>query len=114
MPQSNNGFQLDQILHNPIARLRFIGKIEGATLVILLFLAVPLKHLFELPLGVKLMGPVHGVAFLTYLIVLVECVSGGGFSKREICRLTIVVVIPFGPFFNDELLKSHQQSKQVR
>ncbi|WP_395339597.1 DUF3817 domain-containing protein [Ningiella sp. W23] len=113
MSHTPKPFQFEQLLHSPIARLRLIGKIEGATLILLLFIAVPLKHIFELPIGVQFMGPLHGIAFLSYLIVLIECISGGGFSKREICRLSIVVIIPFGPFFNEQFLKNHQSNRQI-
>ena len=42
----------------------------------------------------------HGLAFLSYLWILVELAAGGGWTRREIARLVTVAFIPFGGFAN--------------
>ena len=49
---------------SPIARLRVLGRIEGVTLLTLIGIAVPLKHLAGEPMLVTLLGPLHGAVFL--------------------------------------------------
>ncbi|MEM9438835.1 MAG: DUF3817 domain-containing protein [Pseudomonadota bacterium] len=97
----------------PIARLRLIGRVEGTTLVALLFIAVPLKHVFEQPALVSILGPLHGLSFVAYLVTAVDVVSGGGFTTRETMRLLLVSLVPFGPFVNDHFLAHRQYSEQT-
>jgi integral membrane protein len=49
---------------NPIRKLRIAGLIEGTTLLVLLLIAVPLKHIGGIPQFVSVMGPLHGAAFI--------------------------------------------------
>ena len=95
----------------PIARLRLIGKLEGTTLLALLFVAVPMKHVFDQPALVGILGPLHGLAFVAYLVAVVDAVSGGGFTVRETIRLVLVSLMPFGPFVNDRFLAHRQFSE---
>lgn len=58
------------MLQTPIGRLRTMGFIEGMSLLILLFIAMPLKYWAGLPLAVTIVGSVHGGLFILYLLVL--------------------------------------------
>ena len=51
------------------------------------------------------MGPVHGLAFLAYIWTVIETVSGGGWNRREIARLAVVALVPFGGFTNGAFLR---------
>ena len=84
----------------PMRLLRAVALIEGASLLALVCIAVPLKHLAGFSGAVSLMGPVHGMAFLMYLWVVVNTVSGEDWSKREIARMLLAAVIPGGAFLN--------------
>ena len=88
-----------------LKRLRWIGRIEGLTLLTLLFVAMPLKYLGDLTIATRIMGPVHGLSFVGYLVVLVETATAGDLNRRETVRAFIACILPFGPFFNDGLLK---------
>lgn len=88
-----------------LRRLRLASLGEGTTLILLVGVAVPLKHLAGQPLGVRIMGPVHGLMFLAYLWTAVQTVSGGGWSGRDIVRLLIGALVPFGGFLNMTLLR---------
>ena len=52
--------------------LRRLAVFEGLTLLLLIGLCVPLKYLAHWPLGVRLVGPVHGLVFLVYSWSLIE------------------------------------------
>lgn len=84
-------------------RLASLG--EGTTLILLVGVAVPLKHLAGYAFGVKVMGPAHGLMFLAYLWTVVQTVSGGGWSGRDVARLLIGALVPFGGFLNITLLQ---------
>jgi integral membrane protein len=93
------------LLSKPLSRLRFIGLLEGCTLLILVAIAVPLRHLAGLPIATKVMGPIHGFVFILYLVALIDCISGGAWTSREIARGAVACLIPFGTFLNDGLIK---------
>ncbi|MEY4733742.1 MAG: hypothetical protein RLZZ464_1808, partial [Pseudomonadota bacterium] len=63
---------------NPALRtLRWASWAEGATLLLLMLVAVPLKRLADWPLGVSVMGPIHGAAFVVYgLMVMLHAGKG--------------------------------------
>ena len=75
-----------------------LGTLEGLSLLILLFIAMPLKYLAGNPLAVKITGSVHGFLFIAYLIlaVLVSKKLKWGFDTIIIC--SIYASIPFGTF----------------
>ena len=87
-----------------IGRLRLAGYIEGLTLITLLFVAVPLKHLADVPQLVSVIGPVHGGAFVLYFVCAVTVVFGRPFQGREAARIVIAALLPFGTFVNDRAL----------
>ncbi len=74
--------------------------LEATTLLLLIAVAVPLKHFAGWPLGVTVMGPIHGLAFLAYLWTALQTVAGGGWSGKEIARLFLVAFIPLGGYAN--------------
>lgn len=81
-----------------LRRLELAAWVEGATLLLLLTVAVPLKHLAGWPPGVRVMGPVHGLAFLAYLWIAIQAWSAMGWRASELGRLLILAVIPLGGF----------------
>ncbi|QSR85139.1 DUF3817 domain-containing protein [Methylacidimicrobium sp. B4] len=91
-----------------IRRLRLASLLEGFTLLLLLFVAVPAKHLFGHPMAVRVVGSVHGLFFLFFLWSLIAAASAGGWSRGELVRIFIGAFIPFGVFLNAPLLKQKE------
>ncbi|PWK76194.1 DUF3817 domain-containing protein [Aminobacter sp. AP02] len=95
---------ISRFLTDPLTRLRCAGLFEGTTLLFLLLIAVPLKHLAGYPGIVSAAGPVHGLAFVLYIVALVDNFSGGGWSRKEMLRTGLACLVPFGTFINDRYL----------
>lgn len=89
---------------NEIGMLRLAGYAEGTSLVLLVCVAVPLKRLWGIPDLVSIVGPIHGVTFVSYLTLAINAVSGGGWRTVDIARTVGVAIIPFGTFVNDRFL----------
>lgn len=87
-----------------LRRLELASIAEATTLLLLFGLAMPLKYLWGLDLAVRLMGPVHGLAFLAYIWTVLQTVAGGGWSRLEVVRLLSVAFIPLAGFSNIRLL----------
>ena len=99
-PRSTDTLEQDQL-----KRLELLSIIEATTLVVLVCVAVPAKHLYDWPLGTRILGPVHGLAFLAYIWTALQTASGGGWSKRDTARLFLVAFLPFAGYFNISWLR---------
>ncbi|MET2829302.1 DUF3817 domain-containing protein [Mesorhizobium shangrilense] len=93
--------------------MRIASVFEGITLVTLLGIAVPLKHLLGFSIATAVMGPIHGVAFVFYVWTLIQTVSGGDFNKFETARMVVAALVPFGGFLNERMLARRQASLQA-
>lgn len=92
-----------------LKRLEVMSIIEATTLVLLVFIAVPLRHLGDWPYGSKLLGPIHGIAFLIYTWMALQTVSGGGWRPREMARLFVGAFVPFGGYLNIRWLRERKR-----
>lgn len=77
-------------------RLRLASWAEGATLLLLVLVAVPLKRLAGWPEAVGVMGPLHGAAFLIYSLMVLQQAGAGRLSARETLMLLGAAFVPLG------------------
>ncbi|MGY4386037.1 integral membrane protein [Pedobacter sp. UYP24] len=106
---------MDYFLKTQVGRLRLIGFLEGISLLILIFIAVPMKHFYKNPSLVSNMGPIHGMLFLLFIFYTI---SVGVEEKWKFSvttwKVLIACIIPFGTFYIDRhILKKAQQEKLV-
>ena len=85
-------------------QFRILGYIEALSLLVLLFVAMPLKYLAGLPLAVSVVGMVHGVLFLVYVLAGIMVMDEAGWNYRRLAIAYIIASIPFGPFLFDRYL----------
>ncbi len=91
-----------------IGQFRIIGFIEGISYLVLLFIAMPLKYLYENPVPVKIVGMTHGVLFILFIILLLTAAQKHKWSLKFNSLLFIASLVPFGTFFTDKRLKALQ------
>jgi integral membrane protein len=91
-----------------LRRMRLVSVIEGSTLIVLFFIAVPLKHIAGYKIATTIIGPIHGVAFLLYVWTLLQTIAAMEWSRREIARMAVAAFVPFGAFFNERMLKNKE------
>jgi len=86
-------------------RLRIVGMLEGISLLILVFIAVPMKYYFHNPAGSRIMGPVHGALFLLFIFnTLSVGVEQGWKFRTTTWKVLLACVIPFGTFYIDRTI----------
>jgi integral membrane protein len=96
---------MNNLFKSPLGRLRMIGYLEGISLLILLFIAVPLKYYGHDPSLVKAMGPVHGALFLWFILnTLSVGVAQQWKFKDKTWKVLVACIIPFGTFYIDRLI----------
>jgi len=91
-----------------IKLFRYIGLAEGVTTLALFLVAMPAKYWLGNPALVPPVGALHGAAFITYILAMIICLWGRGFTPWEWTRTTIASFFPFGTFLNDAMLKRKQ------
>jgi integral membrane protein len=94
-----------------IEQLRRVGKIEGVSFLVLLGIAMPLKYLAHLPLPVKIVGWVHGVLFIWFVITLARARSRAPLSIGQALSVFIAALLPFGPFVIDRRLEREARAR---
>jgi len=82
-----------------------MGLIEGGSLLVLLFLAMPLKYWFDIPQAVSVVGALHGLLFITYCLFIAYITWKIRWSLKWAAGAVVVAFIPFGNFVFDNYLK---------
>jgi integral membrane protein len=96
---------------NPRASLlRWTGRIEGLSFLLLMGIAMPLKHLWGQPLAVKILGWIHGLLFVAFCVVLLAAMRRHRWSLGRGALLFGAALIPFGPFLVDGRIRSWESN----
>jgi len=96
-----------KIFKTKIGRLRILAFLEGISLLILVFIAVPMKYYFDNPGLSKTLGPVHGAIFLLFLFnTLSVGVEQNWKFKTTTWKIILACFIPFGTFYIDSKILS--------
>ncbi|TDH26154.1 DUF3817 domain-containing protein [Segetibacter sp. 3557_3] len=100
-----------QLLKTKIGRLRIIGFLEGLSLLILVFIAVPMKYLFHNPGSSKFVGPIHGAIFLLFLLnTLSVSIEHNWKFRSTTWKILLACFIPFGTFYIDRKILRNMQA----
>ena len=93
------------MIKKPLKRFRFMGLLEGSSLLILVFLAMPLKYFFDLPEAVAVVGAIHGFLFVTYCLAIAYMTFVVKWPFLYSVIAVIVAFIPFGNLIFDRRLQ---------
>ena len=93
------------MLKTPIGIFRVVGFIEGLSLLLLLFIAMPLKYLLDIPEAVTIVGSIHGFCFVLYVLIIGHTTIKIRWSLKWIVSSFLVAFIPFGNLLLDYYLK---------
>lgn len=100
---------MTHLFKTKLGRLRILAFLEGISLLILVFIAVPMKHWMGDPSWVRMLGPVHGALFLLFLFnTLSVGVEQQWKFKETTWKVLIACFIPFGTFYIDRKILSQQ------
>lgn len=93
------------MLTSSVGRIRLIGLLEGISLLVLIFIAVPAKHFFGEPTLVRLIGPVHGLLFLLFVLNTLHVGLEQRWTfKSTTWKVLLSCLIPFGTFYIDRAI----------
>lgn len=88
-----------------IALFRKISLLEGLSLVLLFFVAMPLKYQFDMPQYVSVVGMTHGILFLVYVLMSVITSHKARWSVGFWLLTLLCSIVPFAFIWLDRRLK---------
>lgn len=91
-----------------IGRLRLTGLAEGTSFLILLLIAMPLKYMAGIPEPVKIIGWVHGLLFMLYIMALINVRLSHKWSFIRLFLAFVASLVPFGTFILDSSLRKEE------
>ncbi|MDQ6910506.1 MAG: DUF3817 domain-containing protein [Actinomycetota bacterium] len=86
---------------------RITAYVEAATLLMLLGSSL-LFRVFDGPDLVKVMGPVHGIAFLVYLVLVLVIRESQGWRFWPTVGIIFLSAVPFGGFWAGSHLRNNE------
>ncbi|WP_062199358.1 DUF3817 domain-containing protein [Massilibacterium senegalense] len=100
------------MLATSFGRFRIISIIEGISFLTLLFIAMPLKYNFGMPVFVKYNGMAHGVLFVLYVLMLIEVAMKDNWKFSFLFTGFCASLFPFATFvFNRYMIKHVYRKK---
>jgi len=90
-----------------VGRLRILGFLEGVSLLLLLFIAVPIKYGANDPTYTKWLGSIHGALFVLFILnTLSVAIEQKWAFKKTTWKVILASFIPFGSFYIDRKILS--------
>lgn len=91
-----------------IKLLRLVGFLEGVSMLVLLFVAMPMKYFGGNPALVPYAGLAHGVLFLLFFVLLLAVSHLRKWSVGMFLFGLAASLLPFGPFVFDAKVKKQE------
>jgi integral membrane protein len=91
-----------------IAFLRVVSLLDAISYLVLLGVAVPMKHLWDQPKAVQITGPIHGGLVILLGLALLLAMRRANWSLWPPFLIFLAAMFPLAPFFADSWLKKEQ------
>lgn len=98
---------MKHFFNSSIGRLRLLAIVEGLSLLVLVFVSVPLKYIFGITRLSSVLGPIHGVLFLLFVVNTIGVGIEYKWKFRQTTwKVLLACIIPFGTFYIDRKILS--------
>lgn len=77
---------------------KIIAFLEGISLLLLLFIAMPVKYFLNKPELVSSVGMAHGVLFIAYIVLATVLMIDKKWGLKVYALICLASIIPFGTF----------------
>ncbi|RPD44240.1 DUF3817 domain-containing protein [Paracnuella aquatica] len=98
--------------HPTVKRLRVLGYLEAISWLLLLFIAMPLKYIWDMPLMVRYVGWAHGILFILYCLHLLLAKGILRWSFGKMVLGGVAAFFPFGTLWFDKKIERSEQVVQ--
>jgi integral membrane protein len=80
---------------------RKIALAEGVSFLVLLLIAMPLKYMADWPMGVTVIGGLHGLLFVAFIVMMWEVKKEFKKDWGWTARSFLASIVPLGTFWMD-------------
>lgn len=94
----------------PLQAFRVVGWAEGISFLVLLGIAMPLKYAAGLPEVVLVVGWIHGLLWVFYLLAALRAAVSEKWTFGTFFWAGVASVLPFGPFVFERWL--HKKARE--
>ncbi len=88
---------------------RKVAIAEGVSFLLLLFIAMPLKYFANMPMAVKIMGGIHGVLFVAFIVLAWEVKGDYRKSFLWLLKAGLASLLPLGTFVMDREWRKEEE-----
>jgi len=92
-----------------LGRFRVVAIAEGISFLILLGIAMPLKYIAGKPGMVDVVGWIHGMLFISYMITGLQLKIEHEWPFKRTATAVIAAFLPFGPFILDRKILREEE-----
>jgi integral membrane protein len=94
---------------NSLRTFRYVAIAEATSFLALLVASV-LKRTADAPIGVTVLGPVHGLLFIAYVLLALSLRPDMGWTTKTTLLVLLGAVVPFGGYVVDRWIMSSVRS----
>jgi integral membrane protein len=92
---------------------RKIAFAEGVSFLVLLFIAMPLKYFAGIPIAVTIVGGLHGILFIGFVILAREVKNEYKKDWKWFGKALLASILPFGTFYMDKYWKKEEMTAHI-
>ena len=93
---------MKHFIASDLGRLRLLAFLEGTSLLLMVFVTVPLRVFLGIDQFSKILGPIHGMLFLLFVLNTFRvAVEQRWAFRRTTWKVLLACLIPFGTFYID-------------
>ena len=86
----------------PLKRVfKFVAILEGVSWILLILIAVPIKHLLHNETYVQMLGMPHGILFILYIGLAFKIQKKMKWNNNDMVIIIAGSILPFGTFYVD-------------
>ena len=86
---------------------------EGISFLVLLGIAMPLKYLAKIPAAVTIVGSLHGLLFVIFMVLAWETKTNYNKSIGWMGKAFLASILPFGTIVMDKQWKNEEAAVQL-
>lgn len=83
---------------------------EGVSYLVLLLIAMPLKYFANMPQAVMVVGMLHGLLFIAYVVLALLVRGELGWGPRRLLWVLVQSVLPVGAFYAERAVKAEARA----
>lgn len=94
-----------------LRNFRYVALAEATTFLALLAASV-VKHTGGSEIGVKILGPIHGLLFIVYVVMALNLREEAGWTGKQTFWILVGAVLPFGGYVVDWWLAQRERDSR--